>query len=106
MLVRALGRPRAAPFFHQRVSRRPRGSGGRRVAQLAIPRFGEIAVNTRPVFRRQGWGRSVVAVLSGHLIDSFSQALYVVPVENDASAGRAESVGFTDTGAQEFFRPS
>ncbi|MCA9866532.1 MAG: GNAT family N-acetyltransferase [Anaerolineae bacterium] len=66
------------------------------------PRFGEIAVNTRPQFRRQGWGRSVVAALSGHLIDSGRRPLYVVSVENDASAGLAESVGFTDTGAQEF----
>ncbi|MBP6015681.1 MAG: GNAT family N-acetyltransferase [Candidatus Promineofilum sp.] len=66
------------------------------------PRFGEIAVNTRPQHRRQGWGRSVVAALSGYLIDSGRRPLYVVSVENDASAGLAESIGFTDTGVQEF----
>lgn len=66
------------------------------------PRFGEIAVNTRTPYRRQGWGRSVVSALSGYLIDSGRRPLYVVSVENDASAGLAESVGFRDTGAQEF----
>ena len=66
------------------------------------PRFGEIAVNTRPQFRRQGWGRSVVAALSGYLIDSGRRPLYVVSVENDASASLADSVGFTDTGIEEF----
>src|SRR5690606_5763584 len=66
------------------------------------PRFGEIAVNTRPQFRRQGRGRSVVAALSGHLIDSGRVPLYVVAEENTASAGLAESVGFVDTGAREY----
>ncbi len=66
------------------------------------PRFGEIAVNTRPQHRRQGWGRSVVAALSGHLIDSGRIPLYVVSEDNSASSGLAESVGFTDTGTREY----
>ena len=66
------------------------------------PHFGEIAVNTRSQFRRQGWGRSVVAALSGYLIDNGRTPLYVVSEENSASVSLAESVGFTDTGAREY----
>lgn len=66
------------------------------------PRFGEIAVNTRPQSRRQGWGRSVVAAMSGYLIENGRTPLYVVSEENDASIALAESVGFADTGAREF----
>jgi hypothetical protein len=65
------------------------------------PYFGEIAVNTRPQFRRQGWGRSVVSALSGHLIESDRIPLYVVSEENMASSQLAESVGFTDTGTRD-----
>ena len=67
------------------------------------PAFGEIAVNTRPQYRRQGWGRSVVAALSQYLIDSGRTPLYVVSEENAASIQLAESVGFRDTGAREVF---
>lgn len=66
------------------------------------PWFAEIAVNTRPRFRRQGWGRSVVSALSGHLIASGRIPLYVVSEENTPSANLAESIGFTDTGAREY----
>ena len=67
------------------------------------PRYAEIAVNTRPQHRRQGWGRSVVAALSQHLLDSGRTPLYVVSEENAASIQLAESVGFRDTGAREVF---
>lgn len=66
------------------------------------PRFAEIAVNTRPQYRRQGWGRSTVAALSGYLIDSGRTPLYVVSEENEPSAQLAESVGFADTGIREY----
>jgi hypothetical protein len=65
------------------------------------PYFAEIAVSTRPQFRRQGWGRSVVSALSGHLIEGGRTPLYVVSEDNIASAQLAESVGFTDTGARD-----
>ena len=67
------------------------------------PRYGEVAVNTRPQHRRQGWGRSVVAALSQHLLDSGRTPLYVVTEENTASIQLAESVGFHDTGGRELF---
>jgi hypothetical protein len=66
------------------------------------PQFAEIAVSTRPAHRRQGWGRSVVAALSHHVLGSGRIPLYVVSEENDASIQLAESVGFADTGVREF----
>jgi len=65
------------------------------------PRFAEIAVNTLSQYRRQGWGRSVVAALCAHLIDSGRTPLYVVSEENNASIQLAESLGFIDTGSRE-----
>lgn len=65
------------------------------------PTFGEIAVNTKPQYRRQGWGRSVVAALAQYLLDSGRTPLYVVSDENTASIQLAESVGFVDTGVRE-----
>lgn len=65
------------------------------------PHFAEIAVNTRPQHRRQGWGRSVVAAMSQHLLDGGRVPLYVVADDNTASIQLAESVGFRDTGARE-----
>jgi GNAT superfamily N-acetyltransferase len=65
------------------------------------PYFAEIAVNTRPQHRRQGWGRSVVAALSQEVLDNGRTPLYVVAEDNTASIHLAESVGFVDTGARE-----
>jgi GNAT superfamily N-acetyltransferase len=67
------------------------------------PQFAEIAVNTRPQFRRQGWGRSVVAAMCAHLLESGRIPLYVVSEDNIASIQLAESLGFEDTGVREFF---
>lgn len=67
------------------------------------PNFAEIAVSTRPQFRRQGWGRSVVAALCQHVLASGRTPLYVVAEENAASIQLAETVGFADTGAREAF---
>jgi RimJ/RimL family protein N-acetyltransferase len=65
------------------------------------PSYGEIGVNTRPQYRRQGWGRSVVAAMVQFLLDSGRIPLYVVSEENQASIQLAESVGFVDTGVRE-----
>jgi hypothetical protein len=65
------------------------------------PHFAEIAVNTRPQYRRQGWGKSVVSALSGYLLDNGRLPLYVVSESNEASAQLAEGVGFVDTGSRE-----
>jgi hypothetical protein len=65
------------------------------------PHFAEIAVNTRPQYRRQGWGKSVVSALSGYLLDSGRLPLYVVAEYNEVSAQLAEGIGFVDTGSRE-----
>ncbi len=103
LVTRSTG-PGGLPRFTIRTSQ----TGQEEVAADATlnwqsPHFGEIAVNTRPQFRRQGWGRSVVAALSQYLLDSGRTPLYVVTEENAASIQLAESVGFRDSGAREVF---
>lgn len=65
------------------------------------PTYAEIGVNTRPRYRRQGWGRSVVAAMAQYLLEQGLTPLYVVAEENQASIQLAESIGFTDTGTRE-----
>ncbi len=102
LVTRATG-PGDLPRFTIRTTQ----SGTEEVAATASlnwlsPQFGEIAVSTRSQFRRQGWGRSVVAALSGYLIDNGRTPLYVVAEDNAASIQLAESVGFADTGGRDF----
>lgn len=65
------------------------------------PNFAELAVNTRPQHRRQGWGRSVVAAMAQYLLDTHRTPLYVASDENEPSIQLAESVGFVDTGRRD-----
>lgn len=65
------------------------------------PDYAEIGVSTRPQFRRQGWGRSVVAAMAQYLLDQGITPLYVVAEENQASIQLAETLGFSDTGVRE-----
>ena len=102
LVVRSTG-PGGLPRFSIRSNQ----NGGEEVVASASlnwqsPHYAEIAVSTRPQYRRQGWGRSGVAALSGYLIENGRAPLYVVSEENSASAHLAESVGFTDTGAREY----
>lgn len=62
------------------------------------PNFAEIAVFTEADQRRQGWGRSVVAALVQHLLDSGRTPLYTVGEENRPSLQLAETCGFADLG--------
>jgi L-amino acid N-acyltransferase YncA len=62
------------------------------------PNFAELFVNTSPGQRRQGWGRSVLAAMVQHVLDSGRTPLYVASTQNDASQRLAESVGFIDSG--------
>jgi RimJ/RimL family protein N-acetyltransferase len=66
------------------------------------PRFAEIAVNTRPSYRRRGWGRSVVAALVQKVLAGGRIPIYVAAEGNEASIRLAEGVGFVDTGAREW----
>jgi GNAT superfamily N-acetyltransferase len=89
-----------------RYTIRSQEEGGEVVAAAGLnwqsPTFGEIAVQTRPQNRRQGWGRSVVAALAQHLLDTGRTPLYVVAEDNQPSIQLAEALGFTDTGAREY----
>ncbi len=94
------------PFDWPRFSISSSQSGQEEVVAAASlnwqsPYFAEIAVNTRPQHRRQGWGKSVVSALSGYLLDEGRIPLYVVSESNRASAQLAEGLGFVDTGARE-----
>jgi RimJ/RimL family protein N-acetyltransferase len=62
------------------------------------PNFAELFVNTSPGQRRQGWGRSVLAAMVQHVLDSGRTPLYVASTQNDSSQRLAESVGFIDSG--------
>ncbi len=65
------------------------------------PRFAEIYVYTDPAVRGRGWGKSVVSIVSGLVLETGRTPLYVVAESNDYSIRLAEAVGFRDTGARE-----
>ena len=79
----------------------PGDSQGDIVASASLnwqsPNFADVAVRTHPDYRRQGYGRSVVASLVDHLLRQGRTPLYSVNVQNAASAELAQSVGFVDT---------
>jgi hypothetical protein len=60
--------------------------------------FAEIFVHTKAANRRLGLGRSVVAAMVQHVLDSGRRPVYAANAENDASIQLAESVGFVDIG--------
>lgn len=63
------------------------------------PNFADISVYTNPQYRQRGWGRSVVAALSQHLLQTGRTPLYHVNVHNEASINLARRVGFVNSGA-------
>ncbi len=63
------------------------------------PYFAEIAVGTRPQYRQRGWGRSVVAALSQHVMRERRTPLYLVAEENHPSISLAIGLGYHYTGA-------
>lgn len=65
------------------------------------PHFAEIYVHTKAPYRRKGLGRSVVASIVQHTLDSGRRPLYAANADNRASIQLAESVGFVDIGISE-----
>ncbi len=61
------------------------------------PHFAEISVNTHPQYRRQGYGRSVVAAMVDYLLGNGRAPLYVASEQNQASIQLAERLHFVDT---------
>lgn len=112
----ALERNRFAPLINVLTTTETTADGRARVAirrageTLATAvvnwqsaRFAEIGVETRPDARRQGWGRSVTAVLCQQLLAQGRTPLYAVAADNQASLALAAELGFVDTGARELF---
>ena len=100
VLVTSNRDPNGQPRFHIRNQGEIAASAG---VNWQSPRFAEVSVNTNPQYRRNGYGRSVLAGLSQHLIENGRTPMYVVSTENRASIDLARSVGFIDTGYREHF---
>ncbi|MEM7335471.1 MAG: GNAT family N-acetyltransferase [Chloroflexota bacterium] len=66
------------------------------------PKFAEIAVNTNPSYRRRGWGKSVVSSMVQYVLRNGREPIYAVSDQNSASIQLAESVGFVDSGVQQY----
>jgi len=61
------------------------------------PRFAEISVNTHVQYRRQGYGRSVVAAMANYILSNGRTPLYMVVEHNHSSILLAQRVGFENT---------
>lgn len=95
-----------SPRFVIRQSRtNNRSNQGEIVASAGLnwqsAHFAEIYVHTKSSYRRLGYGRSVVASIIQHVLESGRTPLYVANSENDPSIQLAESVGFIDSGIRE-----
>jgi GNAT superfamily N-acetyltransferase len=64
--------------------------------------FAELAVATKPEFRRRGLARAVLAALSFELLEENVTPLHVATVTNTVSIRLAESAGFTRCAGDEF----
>lgn len=67
------------------------------------PGFAEVYVATEPEARQRGWGRSVTAACTEHVLRSGRLPLYLVESTNEESIRLAESVGYVDSGARQVF---
>jgi GNAT superfamily N-acetyltransferase len=66
------------------------------------PYLAEVSVNTQAGYRRQGYGRSVLAALVHHLLAEGIRPLYVVRTDNATSIQLARALGFVDSGQREW----
>lgn len=61
------------------------------------PNFAEISVSTHVKYRRQGYGRSVVAAMANTILSNGRTPLYAVSEQNNSSILLAQRVGFKNT---------
>lgn len=61
------------------------------------PRYAEISVSTHVQYRRQGYGRSVVAAMANYILSNGRTPLYTVAEHNNSSILLAQRVGFNKT---------
>lgn len=88
---------------HPRFVIRSAATGSEEIAASAginwqTAHFAEIAVNTNPRHRRQGFGRSVVASAVSYVLENGRIPLYAVADNNEASLQLSQNVGFVDKG--------
>jgi hypothetical protein len=67
------------------------------------PGFAEVYVYTEPLARQRGWGRSVVAACTEHILRSGRLPLYLVETDNPDSILLAQSLGYVDSGARQIY---
>ena len=96
MVTRSLS-PNGLPRFSVR------NQEGDSVAAVAMnwqsPHFAELSVNSKPGYRRQGWGKAVLSVMVEHVLENGRLPLYVAAEDNEASIALARKVGFMRNGA-------
>ena len=95
--------PNGLPRFIIRSSRERERVVAAASVNWQTPNYAEISAYTEADQRRQGWGRSVVAALSQHLMDNGRTPLYAVNEANQPSLMLAESAGFVDVGLRRLF---
>jgi hypothetical protein len=64
--------------------------------------FAEIALTFEANMRRSGWAESILAALSGHVVDQGRIPLFTVTEQDTVSAEAALSIGFVDTGIRDY----
>ncbi|MCO5195576.1 MAG: hypothetical protein M9930_20140 [Anaerolineae bacterium] len=67
-----------------------------------INHFADMALTFDNKTRRTAWAESIVAALSGHIVDQGRIPLLTVQEGDDFSAEAAQSVGFVDLGVREY----
>jgi GNAT superfamily N-acetyltransferase len=90
--------PNGLPRFLIRSQSNPGEVAAAAGLNWRTPYFADIAVHSSPGLRRQGFGRSVLAAMVQHVLETGRTPLYHVDERNEASIQLAESVGFRDRG--------
>ncbi len=67
------------------------------------PGFAELYVHTEPLARKRGWGRSVAAACTAHILRDGRLPLYLAETDNTASIRLAQSLGYVDSGARQLY---
>ncbi len=83
-----------------------RASDGSLAAEAGISwmssRYAEVFVHVAERFRGRGLGKSVVSAVSTHVLEAGRTPLYLTALSNVASVRLAESLGYRNTGQEEW----
>jgi hypothetical protein len=67
-----------------------------------INHFAEIALTTAPATQRAGWTESVLAALSGHIVDNGRTPIVSIADHETGALEAAKSIGFVDLGIRDY----